>query len=142
MLLTPVVHAVVLALLLQGMGLGIPRWVENTTMLLGNCAVPLMLVSLGVALARLRVAGLGRAVALSAMRLGLGFGVGLAVVWAMDLEGAVRGVVLLESSMPVAVFNYLWAVRYGNAPEEVAGMVLGSTALSFLTLPLLLLVVM
>jgi hypothetical protein len=142
MLRTPVVHAVVLALLLQGMDLGVPRWVENTTMLLGNCAVPLMLVSLGVALARLRVAGLGRALALSAMRLGLGFGVGLAVVWVMGLEGAVRGVVLLESSMPVAVFNYLWAVRYGNAPEEVAGMVLGSTALSFLSLPFLLLVVM
>ena len=53
-----------------------------------------------------------------------------------------RGVVILESSMPVAVFNYLWAVRYGNAPEEVAGIVLGSTALSFLTLPVLLLVVM
>jgi predicted permease len=33
-------------------------------------------------------------------------------------------------------------VRYGNAPEEVAGMVLGSTVLSFLTLPLLLAAVM
>ena len=33
--------------------------------------------------------------------------------------------------MPVAVFNYLWAVRYNTAPEEVAGMVLGSTVLSF-----------
>jgi predicted permease len=44
--------------------------------------------------------------------------------------------------MPVAVFNYLWAVRYNDAPEEVAGLVLGSTALSFLTLPLLLLAVM
>ena len=38
--------------------------------------------------------------------------------------------------------DYLWALRYGNAPEEVAGMVLGSTALSFATLPLLLLLVM
>ena len=40
--------------------------------------------------------------------------------------------------MPVAVFNYLWAVRYDTAPEEVAGMVLGSTLLSFATLPFLL----
>jgi malate permease and related proteins len=53
-----------------------------------------------------------------------------------------RGVVVLESAMPVAVFNYLWAVRYDTAPEEVAGMVLGSTVLSFATLPLLLLAVM
>lgn len=139
---TPVIHAVALALLLQAAGLGLPRWAENTATLLGDCAVPLMLVSLGVALARLRPAGLGRALAMSLMRLGLGFGVGLVVVGALGLEGVVRGVVLLESSMPVAVFNYLWAVRYGTAPEEVAGMVLGSTVLSFVSLPFLLLVVM
>ena len=139
---TPVVHAVALALLLRAAGLEVPRWAANTTSLLGGCAVPLMLVSLGVALARLRIAGLGRALALSALRLGLGFAAGLVVAWLMELEGVMRGVVLLESSMPVAVFNYLWALRYGNAPEEVAGMVLGSTALSFATVPILLLLVM
>ena len=79
---------------------------------------------------------------MSALRLGLGFAVGLAVATAMGLEGTVRGVVIFESAMPVAVFNYLWAVRYNTAPEVVAGLVLASTALSFVTLPLLLLFVM
>ena len=88
-----------------------------------------MLLSLGVALARLRIAGLGRAATMSALRLVLGFAVGLAVATALGLQGTVRGVVILESAMPVAVFNYLWAVRYQTAPEEVAGMVLGSTVL-------------
>ncbi len=142
MLRTPLVHAVALALLLQALGVDLPRWAANTTMLLGDCAVPLMLVSLGVALASLRIAGIGRALAMSAVRLGMGFTVGLVVATAMGLEGTVRGVVMLESAMPVAVFNYLWAVRYNTAPEEVAGMVLGSTVLSFFTLPLLLLAVM
>jgi predicted permease len=36
------------------------------------------------------------------------------------------------------VFNYLFAMRYKTAPEEVAGMVVISTVLSFATLPLLL----
>jgi predicted permease len=138
MLRTPVAHAVWLALLLRGLGLGVPAWAANTTSLLGGCAVPLMLMSLGITLSRLRLGGIGRAGALSTCRLGLGFGVGLLVTRLMGLEGTMRGVVLLQSTMPVAVFNYLWAVRYGNAPEEVAGMVLGSTVLSFLTLPLLL----
>ena len=40
--------------------------------------------------------------------------------------------------MPVAVFSYLFAVRYNRSPEEVAGTVLISTVLSFLSLPLLL----
>ena len=142
MLRTPLVHAVALALLLQALGQQLPRWAANTTTLLGDCAVPLMLLSLGVALARLRTAGMGRAVAMAAVRLGLGFAAGLLVAEAMGLEGTMRGVVMLESAMPVAVFNYLWAVRYDTAPEEVAGMVLASTVLSFVTLPLLLLVVM
>ena len=135
---TPLIWAVALALLLQALGLELPRWAANTTRLLGDCAVPLMLLSLGVAVAGLRIAGLGRVLALSALRLALGFAVGLAVATALGLEGTVRGVVILESAMPVAVFNYLWAVRYQTAPEEVAGMVLGSTLLSFATLPLLL----
>ena len=46
--------------------------------------------------------------------------------------------VILQSAMPVAVSSYLFAQLYGRKPEEVAGMVLISTAVSFLTLPLLL----
>ena len=136
------IYAVALALALRALGLEPPRWAANTARLLGDCAVPLMLLSLGVTLAGLRPGGLGRAAAMSAVRIGLGFAVGLLVARVLGLEGASRGVVVLESAMPVAVFNYLWAVRYGNAPEEVAGMVLGSTVLSFLTLPLLLVAVM
>ncbi|MGE3293556.1 MAG: AEC family transporter [Geminicoccaceae bacterium] len=139
---TPLIYAVALALLMQFLDVELPRWAANTTTLLGDCAVPLMLLSLGVALARLRIAGLGRAAAMSALRLGLGFAVGLSVATLLGLEGAIRGVVILEAAMPVAVFNYLWAVRYDTAPEEVAGMVLGSTLLSFATLPFLLAFVM
>ncbi|MFZ1425864.1 MAG: AEC family transporter, partial [Geminicoccaceae bacterium] len=62
---TPLIHAVALALLMQALGLELPRWAANTTTLLGDCAVPIMLLSLGVALARLRVAGMGRALAMS-----------------------------------------------------------------------------
>ena len=45
---------------------------------------------------------------------------------------------IIQSAMPVAVFNYLFAQLHNNRPEEVAGMVVLSTALSFATLPLLL----
>ena len=58
---------------------------------------------------------------------------------AFDLRGAARGVVILQSAMPVAVFNYLFAMRYGREPQVVAGMVMVSTLLSFLLLPALVL---
>ena len=51
------------------------------------------------------------------------------------LEGVDRGVLILQSSMPVAVFNYLLALRYQREPGEVAGMVVLSTLLAFALLP-------
>ena len=44
----------------------------------------------------------------------------------------------LQSSMPVAVFNYLLAQRYDREPSEVAGLVVVSTLMSFMLTPLLL----
>jgi malate permease and related proteins len=139
---TPVLYSVSAALMVLGTGVEIPLWISNTTTLLGNCAVPLMLFSLGVALARLRFGGTTRAILMSALRIVLGIGAGYGVSWLFGLEGTMRGVTILQSSMPVAVFNYLWALRYDNSPEEVAAMVLGSTILAFLAMPLLLLNVM
>ena len=54
------------------------------------------------------------------------------------LDGVARGVVVLECSMPAALFNYMLAMRYDNNPEEVAGLVITSTLFSFATLPFLL----
>jgi predicted permease len=97
-----------------------------------------MLITLGISLARLKVASVPRSLALSALRLVMGFAIGLALAAALGLDGATRGVLIVQLSMPVAVFNYLFAQRYKTAPEEVAGMVVMSTALSFASLPLLL----
>ncbi len=97
-----------------------------------------MLITLGISLARLKVASMPRSLGLSVLRLVMGFAVGIALATALDLEGAERGVLIIQMSMPVAVFNYLFAQRYNTAPEEVAGMVVISTALSFASLPLLL----
>jgi predicted permease len=44
--------------------------------------------------------------------------------------------------MPVAVFNYVHAEMYKTRPAEVAGLVMVSTVLSFITLPALMWFVM
>lgn len=138
MLRAPVVWALALALVLTATDRALPEALARTVELLGGMVIPLMLLALGVALARLNPGGLLRAAVLSAARLALGWSVGLAVVWAMDLSGPVRGVVLIEMAMPVAVFNYLFAQRYDNRPEDVAGLVLMSTVMAFALLPVLL----
>ncbi|MCK8515478.1 AEC family transporter [Methylonatrum kenyense] len=115
-----------------------PVWLESTTALLGAFTIPLMLVMLGVSLARLRVTRLPRALWLSLVRIGGGVLVGVLIAEALQMEGVARGVLILQSAMPVAVFNYLFAVRYNRDPETTAGLVVVSTVLSVLTLPPLL----
>jgi hypothetical protein len=138
----PLIYAVAASLVFMATGTPVPAWLSNTLDLLGGLTIPLMLVALGVSLARLRVRNLGRSLVLSLVRLGIGVVTGLALAWALDLSGAARGVLILQCAMPVAVFNYLFAQLYHRQPEEVAGMVVISTAISFATLPLLLLLVL
>lgn len=113
-------------------------WVQNTTQLLGDFTIPLMLIAMGVSLARFRITSAGRSVLIAALRLGMGFVVGVGVAELFGLTGVMRGVTILQSAMPVAVFSYLFAVRYNRSPEEVAGTVVISTLLSFASLPALL----
>jgi predicted permease len=139
---TPLVWACLLGIGLQLAGIGLPRWVDNTIGLIGDLAIPLMLLTLGVSLAKLKVTSLWRSGLMSVGRLGIGLGVGFALAEILGLEGAARGVLILESTMPVAVLNYLFAARYDRSPEEIAGLVLVSTTISFVTLPGLLLLVL
>jgi len=134
----PILYAVAVALALSMSGYEPPLWFVNTAALLGGLTIPLMLVALGVSLARLKPRGLAKSALLSLVRMGGGFAVGLGVAWLFGLEGAARGVLIMHATMPTAVFNYLFAERYGRAAPEVAGMVMVSTLLSFVTLPLLL----
>lgn len=138
----PLIYAVIVSLAFMGTGAPVPAWLANTLDLLGGLTIPLMLIALGVSLARLRVRSFSRSILLSLVRLGIGLVTGLVLAWAFGLTGMVRGVLILQCAMPVAVFNYLFAQLYRRAPEEVAGMVVISTAIAFASLPLLLLLVL
>lgn len=114
-----------------------PGVIMTTAEAIGRMVIPLMLISLGTSLGRLRIVTFTRTFVLSAFRIGLGFGVALGLVTALGLEGPARGVVLIQSSMPTAVFSYLFALRYGGKHEEVGAMVVISTITAFLLLPFL-----
>lgn len=135
---TPVLYAILIAVVLQLADLRMPDWIFNTTNLLGAMVIPAQLVALGVSLLQLQVGGIARSGALGLFRLAMGAAVGFGIAEAFGLEGVARAVVILQSAMPVAVSSYLFAQQFHRKPEEVAGMVVVSTAVSVVTLPLLL----
>ena len=138
---TPALIVVVVALIFMIGGIKPPAWLANTTELIGGMSIPLMLLALGVSLSRLKVQTINRSLILAILRLGVGFSTGIFLAWLFGLDGAIRGVLILQCSMPAAVINYIIAVRFDRAAGEVAGLVVTSMAISFLTLPLLLYVV-
>ena len=129
----------IIAFAMIGLDLRLPAWIDNTVQVLAGVVIPLMMLSLGVSLARLKPSKgtLGRSFGFAVFRLGAGFVVAVGIVHVLGLTGPARGVALIQSSMPTAVFNYLFALRYDNRPDEVAGMVVVSTLMSFALLPLL-----
>ena len=134
---TPLVWAAVLALIMMATGWGGAPWLTRTTSLLGSFTVPLMQLTLGVSLARLGVVRPGRSLALALVKLFVGICVGLGVAWLFDLEGVAAGVLVLSCAMPAAVFNYMFAVRYERSPGDVASLVVVSTLLAALAVPVL-----
>jgi predicted permease len=138
LLSNPMVWSVLVAVLMVVGDIHLPLWLANTLELIGGMTIPLMLIALGASLATLEIGFFSRALVFSVARVGLGFLAGLLVVTVFGVTGVERGIVLIQASMPVAVFNYLFAQRYARAPQEVAGLVLVSTLLSFITLPMLL----
>ncbi|HNB25994.1 MAG TPA: AEC family transporter [Alphaproteobacteria bacterium] len=139
---TPTIYSVAISILMLVFDIPVPTWIENTIGVLGGLTIPMMLLTLGVSIAQLKVNALGRNLFLACVRLGGGFLIALAVTRIFDLPPVAAGVLIIQSSMPVAVFNFLFAQYYGRAHGDVAAMVVISTALSFLTLPLLALFVL
>ena len=133
----PLIYAVALALIFMLSDTSPPDWLANTTELISGLAIPLMLVSLGVAIADLRVRRTGKIVIISFIKLVTGFIVGYVVgdIWGM--EGAARGVLIIGAAMPIAVHNYMFAQRFDRNSDDTAGMIVISTILSLATLPLL-----
>ena len=134
----PLIHAIAIALIMLASDVQLPVWVDSTLKLLGDFTIPLMLLTLGVSLSTLSTTGWWRSMGLSLLRIvgGLAFA-WLAVTW-MGMSGPARNVVLLQAIMPAAVFNYLLALKYDREPAAVAGIVVASTVMALVAVPLLL----
>ncbi len=134
----PLVAATLLGLLFLWQGWETPTFLTNTLRLIGQMAIPLMLITLGVAVARLTPGGLGRAFWLSALKVA----VCTAVAWGagrwFGLGPVPFAVLVLQVATPVAVTSYLLAEKYGADSDGVAGLVVASTLLSVLYIPVIL----
>ncbi len=134
----PVVAATFLGALFLWQGWQTPVALTNALELTGQMAIPLMLITLGVAVARLHVKDIWTAVALSVSKAIICAGAAAGVALYFELGAVPTAVLIVQISTPVAVTSYLLAEKYGHEAQVVAGLVVSSTLLSVITLPLIL----
>ena len=135
---SPPFYAIILSVSLLYYDLRIPAFVENTTFLLMYATIFLILMSLGIALTRLKVFSLNKAIFSSIGRVVVGPIIGYLLILYFNLEGFAAGVLLIQCSMPSAVLNYLVASIYSpkKIVDSVASTIVVSTLMSFLTIPI------
>jgi malate permease and related proteins len=134
----PVISAVFFGILVFVFDVKIPVWLDNTLEILSGLTIPLMLLMLGTSLATIQVTTFKRSTWLALLRIGMGTAVGFGLSSVFGFEGAARGAFILQCSMPVAVYNYVYSQMYNRDPEEVASLIVVSTVFSVITIPLLL----
>ncbi|OAZ97044.1 AEC family transporter [Halomonas sp. G11] len=135
---TPTVYAIAIAMALLLTDTELPLWLANSVDLMSGFTVPLMLITLGVSLASIKVKNLRSGLGFSLVRIPLAATAAWVIADLMGLPPLAQGILVLQMSMPVAVFNYLFAQRSQREPAYVASLVFCSTLLALVYLPLLL----
>ena len=116
----------------------VPGYLENTTFLLTYATIFLVLMSLGIALSRMKVVSWIHASILGAVRVIIGPIIGFALIKFLNLSGFAAGVLLIQSCMPSAVLTYLVGSMYSEKKvvDSVASVIVTSTIMSFISIPI------
>ena len=116
----------------------VPNFIVNTTMLLTYATIFLILMSLGIALTRLKVFSFYKALISSFARVIIGPIIGFLIIKSFNLSGYAAGVLLIQCSMPSAVLNYLVGSMYSpkKVVDNIASTIVVSTLMSFITIPI------
>jgi len=133
------VYAVLIAVGFLYFNVQPPKFIENTAFLIAYSTIALILMSLGIALTKLKVFSLKNAIISSFARLILGPLVGLGLIYFFDLKGVPAGVLFIQCSMPSAILTYLVGSMYSSKKvvNSIASTIVVSTVGSFLTIPII-----
>jgi predicted permease len=135
----PLPYATALGLFLNLRGLALPLPLDRAVTVLGQAAVPCMLLILGLQLSRSSVKGrIGPILLAAVARLAIAPLVAVALAAALGLTGLTRQVSIVEASMPTGVMAGVLATEFGSDAEFVTAVILISTLASVVSLSVLL----
>ncbi|NIZ10566.1 AEC family transporter [Pseudooceanicola sp. HF7] len=138
----PLLWGTVLGGIFLWQGWQVPVFLGNTLSLLGQISIPVMLLTLGVAVARLTPSSILKAMALSLLKLVLCVGTAWTAGRLFGLSDEAFAILVIQLATPVAVTSFLLAEKYGADSDAVAGLVVVSTLVAVPALPIMLAVLL
>ncbi len=119
----------------------LPNSALETINLLGQCAIPLGLILIGATFADLAkdvklTNRLNIPITASVLRLAILPAAFLLIALILPLSTELKCVIAVQAAMPCGVFPIVLARHFDGSPEVALKVVLGTTLLSFLTIPL------
>jgi predicted permease len=138
----PLIYAAGAGLAVGRLGWTVPDALWRPLDLMGQGAIPMLLIALGVQLGQSRAAAVSRPLAAAAtLRLVVSpLLAALLIPW-FGVTGTAAQVAVLSTSMPIAVNAFLLAAQFNTAPAFVASAVFLTTIASFATVSVVLLLI-
>ena len=132
------IYGILAAIVVLYYNIDVPGYIENTTFLLTYSTIFLVLMSLGIALTKLKIISWMKSVTLSSVRVILGPIIGLIFIKLFNLKGYAAGVLFIQASMPSAILTYLVGSMYSEkrVVDNIASVIVISTIMSFISIPI------
>ena len=134
----PLLYAVVIGLSVNLLKIPIPDFVFKPIEMIGMITIPLALLVLGYRLTEIKISSARIAFLSSLFRILGGFFIAFLIIKIFSIQGLVRNIILLQAAMPSAVMTMILCQKYKRDASLVASVVLITTILSLISIPIIL----
>jgi len=136
----PTTYAAIIAFIAQVASLQIPDSIHSTLSMVGDAAIPVMMIMLGMQLASITGLKLNWQVIVSSVTLKMLIAplIGFLFVQFVDVSPVIASVIVIISAMPTAATTTMYAIEFDTEPDLVSSITFISTVVSILTLTILL----
>lgn len=136
----PTTYAAIFAFILQSFNIVVPEAIFSTLTMVGDAAVPVMMIMLGMQLGSIMGIKLNWQVVISGVTLKMIVAplIAFLFVHTIDIDPLIASVLIIISAMPTAATTTMYAIEFDTEPDLVSSITFISTVSSIFTLSILL----
>jgi len=134
----PLFYSIVFAVIFKYFNLKLPALIMKPLILMGEAAIPMLLILLGMQLARTDLKTNFKPIIGSCfIRLIISPIIAFFLCYLLKIKGMPADILIIQTSTPSAIIPLLYSINYNTRPDIVAGTIFFSTILSAFTLTVL-----